>query len=183
MIMRLTRRIAALLAGLVVLAGALAVPSPASAATDAPRPGISVAQYQQTLASNINVIDLSDEGIYASMIESAKSDKFPKGKVYRDGTWDPPRALEPLTAYTEFIACDFLGSQVWTVVINPNDVPAPFDFVVDSPTGERFVGTEYASPGWSILMTFNRPGTYRYTVGWDAQNLTFAEDDLVLTCP
>ena len=180
MIMRLARRTAALLVGFAVLVGVLAVASPASAATDTPRPGMSVAQYQ---ASGINVIDLSDAGTYASMVESAKNDKFPKGKVYRNGSWDPPRALEPLTAYTEFIACDFLGSQVWTVVINPNDVPAPFDFVVDPATGEGLRGTEYASPGFNILMTFNRPGSYRYTVGWDDQNLTFAQDDLVLTCP
>lgn len=173
MIMRFARRTAALLAGFAIIAGALAVPSPASAATDTPRPGM----------PGVNVIDLSDAGTYASMVESAKSDKFPKGKVYRDGPWDPPHALEPLTAYTEFIACDFIGSQVWTVVINPNDVPAPFDFVVDSPTGERFVGAEYASPGWNIIMSFHTPGTYRFTVGWDKQNLTFAEDELVLTCP
>lgn len=174
MIMRLARRTAALLAGFAVLAGVLAVASPASAATDTPRLGVPVAQYQQILASSINVIDLSN---------AAKNDKFPKGKVYRNGSWHPPRALEPLTAYTEFIACDFLGSQVWTVVINPNDVPAPFDFVVDPAIGEGLSGTEYASPGFNILMTFNSPGSYRYTVGWDDQNLTFAEDDLVLTCP
>lgn len=164
MIMRLARRTAALLVGFAVLVGVLAVASPASAAS-------------------INVIDLSDAGTYASTVESAKKDKFPKGKVYRTESWHPPRALEPLTAYTEFIACDFIGSQVWTVVINPNDVPAPFDFVVDPATGEEVRGTEYASPGFNIFMTFNSPGTYRYTVGWDKQNLTFAEDDLVLTCP
>ncbi len=182
MIIRLAQRTASLLT-FAVLAGVLVVASPVSAATDTPRPGMSVAQYQQMLASNINVIDLSDAGTYASMVESAKSDKFPKGKVYQNGSWDPPRALKPLTAYTEFIACDFLGSQVWTVVINPNDVPAPFDFAVDPATGEEVRGTAYASPGWNILMNFNSPGSYRYTVGWDDQNLTFAQDDLVLTCP
>jgi hypothetical protein len=159
-----------------MLAGVLAIASPASAA-------MYVAPQYQFPTSNINVIDLSDAGTYASMVELAKSDEFPKGKVYRDGSWDPPRALEPLTAYTEFIACDFIGSQVWTVVINPNDVPAPFNFVVDSATGEGSVGTGYASPGWNIIMSFHSPGTYHFTVGWDKQNLTFADDDLVLTCP
>lgn len=179
MIMRLARRTAALLAGFAMFAGVLAVASPASAATSTPQPGMSVAQYQ---ASGINVIDLSDAGNNA-MVESAKNDKFPKGKVYRTESWHPPRALEPLTAYTEFITCDFIGSQVWTVVINPNDVPAPFNFVVESATGEKSVAAEYAPPGFNIFMTFKSPGTYRYTVGWDKQNLTFAEDDLVLTCP
>lgn len=177
MIMRLIRRTTALLAGFAMLVGVLAVASPVSAAPVRPWP----VQYQMP-ASSINVIDLSDAGTYASMVESAKSDNFPKGKVYRDESWDPPRALEPLTAYTEFIACDFIGSQVWTVIINPNDVPAPFNLVVDSATGES-VETGYASPGWNIIMSFHSPGTYRFTVGWDKQNLTFAEDDLVLTCP
>lgn len=178
-ITHLARRTAALLAWFAVLAGVLAVASPASAATDTPRPGMSLAQIR---ASGINVVDLSDPG-NTSIAESEKS-KFPK-KVYRDGSWDPqPRALEPLIAYSDFIVCDFPGSQVWTVIINPNDTQAPVDFVVESATGVGgFHARQYVSPGWNVLLTFHYPGAYRLTVGWYSQELIFGQNELVLTCP
>lgn len=164
-----------------VAAGILAVASPANA-VDTPRP--SIAELQQLMASgSVNVIDLTGAATIASMVEAKSGDKFPKGKVYRTGLWQPPHALEPLSGFTEFIVCDTLGSQVWTIVQNPNDVPAPLDFAVSSATWEGYGGTEYASPGWNIIITIMDPDTYDYTVGWYDQRLVFARNELTVTCP